>query len=56
MLTQETIDALLQHYGYLRQSLKVSHDWFEKRKIERKLNALEEILDIKIKTPSTKLY
>lgn len=48
MLTQETRNNLLRYYGYLRQSLKVSNDWFEMRRIERKLDALEELLDIKI--------
>ena len=53
MLTKEIINNLLQYYGYLRQSLKVSNDWFEKRKIESKIDALEVLLDIK--APSHKI-
>ena len=47
MITKETRNNLLEYYGYLRQSLKVSNDWFEKRKIESKIDALEVLLDIK---------
>mgnify|MGYP003440576902 FL=1 len=53
MLTKEIINNLLQYYGYLRQSLKVSNDWFEKRKIESKIDVLEVLLDIK--APSHKI-
>ena len=53
MLTKEIINNLLQYYGYLRQSLKVSNDFFDKRKIESKIDALEVLLDIK--APSHKI-
>ena len=53
MITKETRNNLLEYYGYLRQSLKVSNDWFEKRKIESKIDSLEVLLDIK--APSHKI-
>ena len=53
MLTKEIINNLLQYYGYLRQSLKVSNDFFDKRKIESKIDALEVLLNIK--APSHKI-
>jgi len=54
MLTKEIINNLLQYYGYLRQSLKVSNDFFDKRKIEAKIDALEVLLDIKSQTHKIK--
>lgn len=47
MLTELTKENLLQYYGALRHELTYTYDYFERRTIEDKIDALEVLLDIK---------
>ena len=39
---------LCGYYGYLRETRKTTHEWNDKRVLEKKIKALEVLLDIEL--------
>ena len=45
-MEKETLYKLQYHYGELMQDLKTCNDYFKKKRIEKKMKAIECLLDI----------
>ena len=45
-MTQEIKYELQLYYGMLMQELETSYDYFEKKRIAKKMKAIETLLDI----------
>ena len=46
VMKKETLYKLQYHYGELMQELKTCNDYFKKKRIEKKMKAIECLLDI----------